>query len=170
METWRDVAGYEGRYQVSDLGRVRNVARRRLLNERKQRSGYVSVMLYAEGVAKSRLIHRLVAEAFLENLENKPFVNHIDENKRNNRVENLEWCTHKYNMNYGTVNHRISEKRGHGARSKRAICQKDMNGVVIAFWNSISEASKTTHTARSSIYQCCKGIHRSANGYRWEYM
>ena len=170
MEEWKDVIGYEGFYQVSNTGKVKSLIKNRILNERKQDNGYVSVMLYKDRCAKFHSIHRIVAEAFLENKDNKPFVNHKDENKRNNHVENLEWCTRKHNMNCGTINKRLSEKRGHDARRKRKVCQKNMSDNIVACWESIADAARETHTARTSIYQCCRGIHHSANGYKWSYL
>ena len=101
MEEWKNVIGYEGLYEVSDIGNVRNVRRNTLLRLTKTNYGYIQVSLYKNGIKTGLKVHRLVAEAFIPNLDNLPQVNHKDENKSNNRVDNLEWCTAKYNNNYG---------------------------------------------------------------------
>ena len=112
-EVWRDVAEYNGKYQVSNLGRVRSVcdtkqSRVIILKPMKQKNGYLYVSLWRNNKKKNVLIHRLVAQSFVDNPNNHKEVNHKDENKENNVVENLEWCEHKYNMNYGSVGNKIS--------------------------------------------------------------
>lgn len=103
MEEWRAVPGYEGLYEVSNIGNVRNVRRNTLLRLSKDCYGYIQVSLYKNGRRTGLRVHRLVAEAFLPNPDNLPQVNHLDEDKTNNRVDNLEFCTAKYNLNYGTA-------------------------------------------------------------------
>ena len=118
-EIWKDVAGYEGLYKVSNKGNVRSVARKDSIGRkcggrtRKhfcREGGYPEISLYKDGLRKQKLIHRLVAEAFISNPNDFPEVNHKDENKKNNCVENLEWCTSEYNTNYGTLIERLSKK------------------------------------------------------------
>ena len=111
-EIWKDIDGYEGLYKVSNLGRVKslNYLRKGIEKERipnKNNSGYLIVGLHKDGKIKNFLIHRLVAEAFIENVNDLPQVNHKDENKLNNCVENLEWCSAKYNSNYGEHNYNL---------------------------------------------------------------
>lgn len=168
-EIWLDVVGYEGLYLISNYGNVKSLITNKILNERKSSSGYLSVMLYKDKKPKYHSIHRLVANAFLNNDSNLPFVNHKDENKANNNVNNLEWCTRLYNMNCGTISERISTKRGHKARLKRSVYQIDKKGNIVNRWESIAEAARKTGTARTSIYECCRGIHKTANGYIWNY-
>ena len=114
MEEWRDIKGYEGRYQVSNLGRVRSLRdnhgnyREKIRATILNKEGYNYISLYKEGKIKMCLVHRLVAEAFIDNPNNYKEVNHKDENKQNNSVSNLEWCTAEYNCNYGTRNKRHS--------------------------------------------------------------
>ena len=109
MEEWKNVIGYEGLYEVSNMGNVRNVRRNKLLRLPKTNNRYIRISLCKNGIKTGLTVHRLVAEAFLPNPDNLPEVNHKDEDKTNNRVENLEWCNHKYNMNYGTRNIRAKE-------------------------------------------------------------
>ena len=117
-EEFRDVKGYEGLYQVSNIGRVKSLGngnstcpyflKERILSTTKRRN-YLAVTLSKQGKRKMYSLHRLVAETFIPNPNNYPCVNHLDENKQNNSVDNLEWCTYKYNCNYGTRNERISK-------------------------------------------------------------
>ena len=116
MEIWKDIEGYEGLYQVSNKGRIKSLNYKRtgkegILKGKADKNGYLIVFLYKNRKPKPFLIHRLVAEAFIPNVNDLPEVNHIDENKENNHVENLEWCTRKYNMNYGTRTKRSVENR-----------------------------------------------------------
>lgn len=115
MEEWRDIKGYEGLYQISNLGRVKSLRdnhgnyREKILNP-SNRKGYLIVSLCRKGRKREFKVHRLVALHFIDNPNNYSQVNHKDENKENNRVDNLEWCTPKYNSNYGTRTQRASEK------------------------------------------------------------
>lgn len=111
METeWRDIAGYEGHYQVSSTGLVRSIKKEPyILKGDQQRNGYKRVYLWLDNAKKNCLVHRLVAEAFLPNPDHLPEVNHLDEDKGNNDISNLEWCTHLRNLNYGTVRERIGK-------------------------------------------------------------
>ena len=109
IEEWKAVPGYEGLYEVSNKGNVRNVRRNKLLRLSKTKYGYIQVYLYKNGIKTGLTVHRLVAEAFLPNPNNLPQVNHKDEDKTNNNVDNLEWCDAKYNMNFGTARIRAKE-------------------------------------------------------------
>ena len=107
MEEWKNIIGYEGLYEVSNKGNVRNVRRNTLLRLSKNQ-GYIQVYLYKNGIRTGLKVHRLVAQAFIPNPDNLPCVNHKDETRNNNDVRNLEWCTQKYNCNYGTARQRNS--------------------------------------------------------------
>lgn len=111
QEIWKDISGFEGVYEISSYGRVRSVKSGRILSTSKCGGcrGYLSVCLSKNGKRYGKLVHRLVAEAFVPNPYNLPEVNHIDEDKINNRADNLEFCDHKYNMNYGTRNMRSKD-------------------------------------------------------------
>lgn len=111
FEEWRDIEGYEWVYQISSFGRIKSLERidnnnhlvkERILKQSIKNTGYMGVYLYSNRIGKSKLVHRLVAQAFIPNQYNKPVVNHLDEDKTNNNVNNLEWVTAKENINYGT--------------------------------------------------------------------
>ena len=106
-EIWKDIKGYEGLYKVSNLGNVKSLKINANIKPSKGRK-YIGVNLYKNGVTKTKSIHRLVAEHFIDNPNNKPCVNHIDCNRTNNKASNLEWCTYKENNNYG--NHDIKKR------------------------------------------------------------
>lgn len=109
MEIWKEIEGYAGLYEVSNWGNIRSLKFGRKLNPAVNSSGYKLISLSKEGKSKSFSVHRLVAEAFIPNSNNYPCINHKDENKTNNHVGNLEWCTQKYNCNYGNYNKKLSE-------------------------------------------------------------
>lgn len=171
-EIWKDIKDYEGLYQVSNLGRVKSLGNRS--NHKKEkilashiRNQYYGVTLYKDSHYKNYTIHRLVAEAFIPNPENKPEVNHIDENKLNNRVNNLEWVTKKENINYGVGAYtRNSKNRNRGlSMSKPVQCIE--TGVI---YPSIIEASRQTGINDSDISRACRGKRKVIGGYHWRYI
>ena len=127
MEQWKDIEGFDGRYQISNLGRVKSCSRlirvshrgyvgyrktqEKIMKPCTMRNGYQYIEFHKNGEQSREFVHRLVARAFIPNLNNLPFVNHKDENPSNNNVDNLEWCTSKYNCNYGNRNAKISKSR-----------------------------------------------------------
>ena len=145
-------------YEVSDMGDVRN-SKSKKVRKTFDCSGYRRVTLYINNCVKNFLVHRLVAEAFIPNPNNLPEVNHINENKTDNRVENLEWCDREYNINYGT-------------RSKRcykSLLQLDENGNLIKEWDSLVNASKFFDISKTAISNCCNGRSASSCGFIWRY-
>ena len=164
-EEWRDIKGYEGLYQVSNLGRVRSLNCRGhkgcigILTPRLDGKGYEMVALYKEGKARNTKVHRLVAQAFIPNPNNYPQVNHKDEDKTNNNVDNLEWCTNEYNHNYGTRNERVAK-----SLSKKVICIT--TGEI---FNSMREACRKYDINTGRMTECCQGKRKTAGGYKWEY-
>ena len=207
-EIWKPVRNYEGLYEVSNMGRVKSLERtvwcglnggcyraipEKILEGYDDGHGYLQVELYKDGKGKWCSINRLVAQAFLENPQNLPEVNHKDENKKNNRVENLEWCSKLYNVNYGTRNKKISEKlkgRKHSEEHNKKVAEKlrgrkqteesvkkrskpvfsvDKESGLIMWWESAKEASRQTGINQSNITQCCKGKVKSAGGHTWFY-
>ena len=159
MEIWKDIEGYEGLYQVSNLGRIKS--KRKIL---KNINGeYLKVGLSKNGVQKTLYIHRLVAETFFG--KSKLQVNHKDENKHNNNINNLEFISFKENINYGTKQDRESK-----AKTKYHIKQYDKNGNFIKQWFNLREIVLNTNYKKSNIQYCCLGKYKYAYGYKWEYV
>ena len=166
MDKWKAIAGYEGLYEVSDLGRVKSLkyGKERILKPRKHTNGYLHVCLYKDGKVEQPKIHRLVADAFIPNPNNLETVNHKDEVKTNNTVTNLEWMSIKDNNNYGTRNKRVGE-----ALSKQVKMFDKKTGELLAIFSSIHEAWRVTGIHKSNISKCCLGKQKSAGGYIWKY-
>ena len=168
MEEWRDIKGFEGRYQVSNTGKVKSLNYRRtgkegILKAGKNDCGYLFVELCKDGKGKPCRINRLVAMAFIPNPDNLPEVNHKNEDKTDNRVENLEWCSRLYNIHYGTGRKRLVEKLN------KPVFSVDKESGLIMFWESAKEAERCTGINNSNIIACCKGKVKSAGGHIWFY-
>lgn len=164
---WKDIKGYEGYYKISDDGLVFSVRKNKVLKTSKTHYGYEFIVLYAHNTEKTHLIHRLVANEFIPNPNNYPCVNHKDEIRNNNKVENLEWCTHKYNNNYGTYRERNSKSHiNHSSISKKVICLK--NGVFLKEYPSMREAERQTGIKNQNISKCCNNRVKTAGGYEWK--
>ena len=182
-EEWRTAVYkgviYEGLYKVSNLGKIlslnyRNTGKAELMKPVTNTNGYLQVCLRKNKEEKKCLVHRLVAEAFLENPENKPQVNHKDEDKTNNFVflnedgtvnkkkSNLEWKTHKDNINHGTRNERVAK-----ANSKRVI-QLSLSGDLIREWPSVSECGRNGFN-QGTVCDCCNGKQKTHKGFRFMY-
>lgn len=163
-----DIQGYEGLYSISKNGEVFSYRRRKILKPDCVR-GYAQVTLYKNGRSSRHKVHRLVAEAFIKNPMGFCFVNHKDENKQNNSVENLEWCTAKYNNDFGSRTKRSKETQIRNAakngRTKSVVCVQ--TGVIYA---STKEAERETGIYHSHISRCCIGSKVSAGGYSWRYV
>lgn len=171
-EIWKDVVGFEGLYQISNLGRVKsfrkplklNCPDEYILKNYVANHGYVQVTLYAKNKREKRLVHRMVAEAFIPNPNNFPQVNHKDENIMNNCVDNLEWCTARYNNEFGTAQLRMSITKG------RMIDQFLPTGEFIARYSSLSVASKITGHSIAQIKHSCYGNAIKGGNYVWKYV
>ena len=169
MEIYVDIKGYEGLYQVSNKGNVKSLIsnkgtkREKILNPIIGR-GYNRVRLFKNKQNRLYSVHRLVAEAFLPNPNNYPCVNHKDECKTNNNVENLEWCTHKYNSNYGTSIQRQIE-----IKNKKTY-QYDKQYVLLAVYDSVKQASDETNIDHRFIASCCRGEHKTCKGFIFSYI
>lgn len=162
---WRDVPGFEGYYTVSNRGDVYSVRSKMILKHTRSKVGYSTVHLWKGRVNKMCSVHRIVALAFIENNLKLPEVNHKDEDKTNNTVENLEWCTRKYNQTYGTKVERVSRK------NLKPVRQLDKDGNEIARYAGIRDAANALNIKhRNAITQCCRGTIKTAYGWRWEYV
>ena len=170
MEEWRDIKGYEGKYQISNLGRVKSLNyhrenREKILSNTPSKDGYLQVNLYKEGKRKPYSIHRLVALHFIPNPNNYEEVNHKDENKQNNTVNNLEWCTHKHNINYGTAKERMIKTQKINGKNKGSKHSKSRKVKCITTdkeFNCLKEASEYYNVAYQNISACCRGKQKSA--------
>lgn len=188
-EEWKDIKGYENYYQISNLGRIKSliwfngheyIHREKILKP--QNNKYLTVRLAKNKKIKQYTIHRLVAIHFIENKENKPYVNHIDGNKYNNRANNLEWCTAKENTNHAYKNGLItltSEKKKKAVnknaklawdKTRKKVNQYDIDNILIKQYKSLTEASLKNSIAIQHISECCKGKAKTAGGYKWQFV
>ena len=196
-EIWKDIEGYEGMYMVSSLGRVKTLIGRyknvTILKESIKNNGYCSITLYKNKIPHTYLVHRLVAKAFIPNLNNYPIINHKDENPKNNCVENLEWCTQEYNINYGNGNikrslsHKgkrftkthienmskaqIGKRVGNKNHMSKPVAQYNKNGEFITVYESARIAEQALHLPNHSsthILDCAKGKLKTAYGFIWK--
>ena len=176
-EIWKPVVGYEGLYECSNMGRVKSVDRYvshiyegeyqfikgRIRKTKLNNGGYEMLSLFRDGKEKTCLVHRIIAEAFLSNPYNLPEVNHKDECKTNNFVENLEWCDREYNLYYGTRRQRQAEKE------MVPVIQYTKDGMLIKKWDSMQSVMDDLGINRGNISNCCSGRCKSVGGYKWKY-
>ena len=180
-EIWKDIPDYEGIYQASNFGRVKRLARtlyknngwsehakfsldERIKDIQTQKQGYSQVVLYKNGIGRTFRLNTLIARMFISAVEGKPYVNHIDGNNKNNRVDNLEWCTASENAKH-------AYKIGLAKHQTRKVAQIDENGTIICTFDSIKEASKTLKISKGNICSVCKGTRKcKAGGYYWRYV
>lgn len=178
-EIWRDIKDYPN-YMVSNLGRVKSVNYRRtgeeqILRQIKITNGYLQVGLYKNGNFKPHYVHRLVAEAFIPNPDNKSEIDHINANKTDNQVCNLQWCSHKENINNPLTivkinkNAHLKNKFGIEHPKSKPIIQFSKDGEFIKKWNSGMDAQRELGLFCTSISACCKGKLKTAGGYIWRY-
>ena len=170
METFKTIHEYPD-YLVSDLGNILSVKGDRLLKPYKCSNGYLQVKLTNNGCTKGELVHRLVAKAFIPNPNNLAQINHKDEDRTNNRVENLEWCDQSYNMNYGTGNLKRKEKLEYRESpwNSKKVLQFTLENVLVREWNSTMEIERVLGYKNTNIGSCCRGKATQAYGYIWRY-
>ena len=176
-EEWRDVKGYEGLYQVSSEGRVKSLERKFIdkigreryvkecfLKPSADRGGYLRVGLCDGEKRKTFKVHRLVCEAFHENPDNKPQVNHINEIKTDNRASNLEWATARENSNFGSRNERL------GKAQSKPVGQYTLDGDLVKAWQSVNEVQRQTGFSQGNISLAANGKYKQAYGFIWKYV
>ena len=197
-EIWKNIPNYEGLYQISDCGRIKTLEKlvksglknnsfvkrkERIIKNQINKLGYHHVTLYKNGIGQNFNVHKLVAESFIdkntfkympnENKNsidlNKLVINHKDENPSNNHVENLEWCTQAYNINYGHRNEKVAKNMVEHNRYATPVIQYTLDGYIIKKWRSLKEIEKTIGYSRNSIALCCKGKYKKSHGYIWRY-
>ena len=165
-EIWKDVLDYEGLYQVSNFGRVKS--NWKILSPADNGNGYKHIVLTKNGIQTDKLVHRLVAEAFLPNPDNLPCVNHKDENKSNNFIENLEWCSHKYNLYYGNALKKMTKQVRKKCGKKIYKCSLD--GTPIMGYKSVRDAAYENNLKPTNICNALKGRTKTAGGFIWCYV
>ena len=181
VEEWRPIAGYEGLYEVSNLGRVKSKKRvdinrlgvKRILKEKilkpcKEKNGYLRVNLWVNGKNKHYTVHRLVANAFIPNPDKLPQINHKDEDKTNNNISNLEWCTPEYNINYGNRTKKVSDLQKNDRGKSYIIDQYTIDGRYIKSYPSSKEIKRQLKIDSSNILKCCHGVYKQAYGFIWK--
>lgn len=173
LEIWKPVVGYEGLYEDSNLGRVKSLnynhtGSERVLKPADRGKGYLFVTLCKDGKKKNHLVHRLVAKSFIPNPLSLPQVNHKDCNPQNNRVENLEWCTQEYNINYGTRNEKVSRVLTNHPSKSKPVLQYTLDGQLVREWPSAMEAGRNSFN-QGAISACCRGELTTYKGYKWVY-
>lgn len=167
---WREIKGFDGRYFISSTGIIKSVKRKgrkqeKIMKQELMKKGYLRCKLTKNGVQFKIMVHRMVAESFVPNPENKPFVNHINEVKNDNRVENLEWVTAKENCNHGTAIERGVLKR-RNRNGAIPVSQISLDGQIIKLWTSATEAQRNGYS-QSAISRCIRGIIDSYKGFKW---
>ena len=182
MEIWKDIIGFDGKYQISNKGNVKSFTRWKKGGLLKcgtcgNPGPYKQVILVKSGRKDTKCfyVHRLVATHFLENPYNLPEVNHIDGNTLNNCVDNLEWCTRKQNAEHANRTGILSKahefERGSKHPNAKAVLQMSRDGTIVKEWESVNQIQRETAYLASSIFNCCnhrKG-YNTAYGYKWEY-
>lgn len=188
-EIWKDITGYEGLYQISNTGIIRShdrlivippnpkstygfsyIKKGQIIKQITDKSGYMKVLLYDKNSnRKNAFVHKLVAIEFVDNTNNLPQINHKDENKSNNCVSNLEWCTAKYNTNYGTCIKRRSEKQIYNNNRVKAVAKIGDNGEIIEEYISMRNAARVNKLPQSNIFKSCNN-NIKCGGYLWRYI
>ncbi len=162
MEIWKDVVGYEKNYQVSNTGLVISKLTGKIRKPVLGKRGYFELTLMLNGKMKLVKLHRMIAEAFIPNTDLKPFINHKDSNKQNNKIDNLEWCTNGENIQHAYDNGKMSRKT--------AVKQLSLSGELIKIWDTVTHTRRYYNMNASNIVQVCKGKRQTAYGFKWEYV
>ena len=189
-EIWKDIEGYEGYYQVSNLGRVKSCdrtilrsstpqkAKGKIISQELLNTGYKVVSLWYKKKRKAFTVHRLVAKAFLEKVDGKDFIDHINGIRTDNRVNNLRWCTQIENTNFPIARSkyinankkRVESIRKFHSEHSLEVLQLTTEGGVVKKWSSVKQASEKLGILTSGIYASCVGAKKTAGGYKWKYV
>ena len=189
MEIWKDIKGYEGLYQISNLGNIRSLdiminckgaknidshlRKGRLLKQTIGTTGYYNVNLSKNGKTKYFRVHKLVADAFILNKNNYNCINHIDGNKLNNNINNLEWCDYSHNLKeayrIGLRENKYKGKYGKEAQFSKPLLQYSLNGEFIKEWENASQVNRELGYCAENIRSVCNGRRKQANGFIWKY-
>lgn len=186
MEIWKNINGFE-RYMISNFGNLKSLDRietckngmtrkikGKIIKPSKSNSGYLCYPLTNDVGIFNKFIHRIVCETFIENIYNKPHINHIDGNKLNNFIENLEWCTQSENLqhSYDFLNRESPNKGKFGKENRNSVSVKqlDLNGNLIKIWDCISDFSRVHNKRTTDIVAALKGRQKTAFGFKWEYV
>lgn len=176
-EIWKNIPNFEG-YKISNYGRVKNnklwtgkmyIQKETILKCSIANNGYLRVTLMKDGQAKYKNVHRLVAEAFIPNPNNYDIINHIDGNRANSNVNNLEWCTQKHNMREASKIGRMKGKRGTNNYRSKAVIQYDLYGNFIKEWDYMTKITEELGYDYTCISRCCNGTYKKSHGYIWKY-
>lgn len=175
QEIWRDIEGFVGHYKVSNKGRVKSLCGTpKILSQKTSNCGYKQAHLSKNNKAKRYSVHRLVGKAFVDNPRNKPQINHKNGDKTDNRAENLEWCTASENQLHafstGLAPRTSEKKKQHINRQRRLVGRPVINLDTKLSYSSANFAEKMTGISNASISQNCRGISKTAGGYRWEFL
>ncbi|NCD01333.1 hypothetical protein EOL94_04560 [bacterium] len=170
-EVWKNIIGYKNIYQVSNKGRIKSLkfGQENIMKLKKWKNGYMRIDLCKNGKKKYCLVHRLVAQAFIQNPENKPCTNHINGIKSDNRVENLEWATKSENAIHAYKTGLCKRYYGKDHWMSKTVDQYTLNFVFIREFAGVNEAMRKTGISTGNIAGACKDINRTAGGYRWKY-
>ena len=187
-EIWKPILGYENLYEISNMGKVRSLNYlghhiTKILKVSLDSKGYYHLNLFKNGESKTVLLHRLIAQAFIPNRDNKPYLDHINTIRTDNRIENLRWCTRRENQNNPITRYKqrlasslsikkirtATENLEKGRHHYKRVRMYSKDNKFINIYNSLSEASKENNIATSSICSCCHGKLKYAGGYKWEY-
>lgn len=175
-EIFKDIKGYEKRYQISNIGNVKSLSRKinnntssfiskeRILTPIKDKQGYILVNFRKGNGRSSKKIHKLVLEAFVPNLLNKPCVNHINGIKHDNRLENLEWATHSENTQHAFRTGLMTNNW-----CKKKVLMLSLDDAPLLIFDSQREANRLTNINQSNISACCRGKYKTAGGYKWRF-
>lgn len=178
-EIWKDIPGYEGLYQASNLGNIKSLKREhyipsinkkiwilkeKILKQALCKDGYKIVVLTRNKKRKTYTVHKLIAMTFIPKIKNKTQVNHKDGNKLNNSIKNLEWCNNSENIRHAYNNNLIDITKKY-----KKINQYDLEGNFIKQWNSMKEAGEKLNICRQNISMCCRGLRKKTNNYVWRY-